>query len=96
MQVPGVADSNPQEIATSSRNLEASSSRDIMGANRGRGISRVRGSGRGHSRGAKNGPLCGIGNWNGVGMSTGSTFIHHSQMVKISLLSHLCSKPYSL
>ena len=58
-----------------------------IGKGRGLSVNYSRGKGtkmgRGYGKGVSYGPLSGIGNWNGVGMSTGTTFIHHSRMVKL-------------
>ncbi|KAL3532679.1 hypothetical protein ACH5RR_006200 [Cinchona calisaya] len=43
--------------------------------------SRGRDRGRAWGRGAKFGPYCGIGNWNGLGMSNTKSFIPHSQVI---------------
>ncbi|KAL3498355.1 hypothetical protein ACH5RR_041087 [Cinchona calisaya] len=71
---------NPSSITANqppSRTFEIGSS--SRGRDRGRDRDRARG--RAWGRGAKFGPYCGIGNWNGLGMSNMKSFIPHSQVI---------------
>ncbi|KAL3523040.1 hypothetical protein ACH5RR_015874 [Cinchona calisaya] len=67
---------NPSSITA---NQPPSRAFEIGSSSRGR--DRGKAQGRAWGRGAKFGPYCGIGNWNGLGMSNMKSFIPHSQVI---------------